>query len=150
MDEIPINVFFFYRFSLMFHITSILSILFFLTKLRTHNKQSLLKYFGTVYSRRWVNQIWIHENSKALLEHPQSPNFNHILSIKSLDSPTLYTTIPHEKLESRLASIKWISFIFKNGNHRYKFLATKRHILILRLQKASSLKMTSIWCLSFW
>ena len=52
----------------------------------------------------------------------QSPNFNHITSIKSFDFSTLYTTIPHQKLKSRLATIIRNSFIHKNGNRRYKFL----------------------------
>ena len=56
----------------------------------------------------------------------QSPNFNHITSIKSFDFLTLYTTIPHQKLKSRLATIIRNSFINKNGNHRYKFLVLGR------------------------
>ena len=51
-----------------------------------------------------------------------SPNFNNITSIKSFDFSTLYTTIPHDKLKSRLASIIRNSFMFKNGNRRYKYL----------------------------
>ena len=53
-------------------------------------------------------------NSKELLEHLQSPNINHITSIKSFDFSTLYTTIIRK------------SFIHKNGNHRYKFLGLGR------------------------
>ena len=33
-----------------------------------------------------------------------------------------YTTIPHDKLKSRLTNIIRNSFIFKNGNRRYKYL----------------------------
>ena len=65
--------------------------------------------------------MWILKNSKELLEHLQSPNFNHITSIKSFDFSTLYTTIPQQKLKSRLATIIRNSFIHKNGNRRYKF-----------------------------
>ena len=65
--------------------------------------------------------MWILKNSKELLEHRRSPNFNHITSIKSFDFSTLYTTIPHQKLKSRLATIIRNSFIHKNGNRRYKF-----------------------------
>ena len=70
--------------------------------------------------------MWILKNSKELLEHLQSPNFNHITSIKSFDFSTLYTTIPHQKLKSRLATIIRNSFIHKNGNRRYKFLVLGR------------------------
>ena len=36
-------------------------------------------------SRNEVNRMWIPKNSKELLDHLQSPNFNHITSIKSFD-----------------------------------------------------------------
>ena len=65
--------------------------------------------------------MWILKNSKELLEHLKSPNFNHITSIKSFDFSTPYTTT-HEKLKSRLASIIRNSFILKYGNRRYKYL----------------------------
>ena len=79
-------------------------------------------YCETAYSRSRVNQLWILKNSKELLEHLKSPNFNHITSFKYFDFSTLYTTIPHDKLKSRLASIIRNSFMFKNGNRRYKYL----------------------------
>ena len=83
-------------------------------KLLTHMvKQGLQKYCETSYSRSGVNQMWILKNSKELLEHLQSPNFNHITSINSFDFSTLYTTIPHQKLKSRLATIIRNSFIHK-------------------------------------
>ena len=100
--------------------TKPLSIL--LTKLLTHIKQGLQKYCETAYSRSGVNQMWILKNSKELLEHLKYPNFNHITSIKIFDFSTLYTTIPHDKLKSRLVSIIRNSFIFKNDNRRYKYL----------------------------
>ena len=52
-------------------------------------------------------------NSKELLEHLKSPNFNLITSIKSFDFSTLYTTISHQKLKSTLATIIRDSFIHK-------------------------------------
>ena len=111
--------------------TKPLSIL--LTKLLTHIKQGLQKYSETAYSISWVNQMWILKNSKELFEHLKYLNLNHITSIKSFDFSTLYTTvtIPHGKMKSRLASIIRNSFIFKNGNHRYRYLVLgqKKHIL---------------------
>ena len=104
--------------------TKPLSIL--LTKLLTHISQGLQKYCETSYSRSGVNQMWILKNSKELLEHLQSPNFNHITNNKSFDFSTLYTTISHQKLKSRLATIIRNSFIHKNWNRRYKFLVLGR------------------------
>ena len=70
--------------------------------------------------------MWILKNSKELLEHLHSPKFNHITSIKSFDLSTLYTTIPHPKLKSRLATIIRNSVIHKNGNRNYKLLVLGR------------------------
>ena len=67
------------------------------------------------------SQMWILKKSKELLKHLKSPNSNHITSIQSFDFSTLYTTIPHDKLKSRLASIIRNFFIFKNGIRRYKY-----------------------------
>ena len=102
--------------------TKPLSIL--LTKLLTHIKQCLQKYCETAYSRSGINQMWILKNSKELLaiDHLKSPNFNHITNIKSFNLSTLYTTIPHQKLKSRPATIIRNSFIHKNGNRRYNYL----------------------------
>ena len=91
--------------------TKPLSIL--LTKLLTHIKQGLQKYCETAYSRSGINQMWILKNSKELLEHLKSPTFNRVTSIKSFDFPTLYTTIPHQKLKDRLTNIIRNAFIFK-------------------------------------
>ena len=104
--------------------TKPLSIL--LTKLLTHIKQGLQKYCETAFSRSGINQMWILKNSKELLDHLKSPNFNLITNIKSFDFSTLYTTIPHQKLKSRLATIIRNSFIHKNGNRRYKYLVLCR------------------------
>ena len=104
--------------------TKPLSIL--LTKLLTRNKQGLQKYCETAYPRSGVNQMWLLKNSKELLEHLQSPNFNHITSIESFDFSTLYTTIPHQKLKNRLATVIRNSFIHKNGHRRYKVLVLGR------------------------
>ena len=73
-----------------------------------------------------VNQMWILKNSKELLDHLKSPNFNLITNMKSFDFLTLYTTIPHQKLKSRLATIIRNSFLHKNGNRRYKYLVLGR------------------------
>ena len=100
--------------------TNPLSIL--LTKLLSHIKQGLQKDCETAYSKSGINQMWILKNSKELLDHLKSPNFNLITSIKSFDFSTLYTTIPHQKRKSRLATIIRNSFIHKNGNRRYKYL----------------------------
>ena len=77
-----------------------------LTNLLSHIKQGLQKYYGTAFSRSRINQMWIPENSKELLDHRKSPNFNLITNIKSFDlSSTIFTVIQHRKLKSRLATL---------------------------------------------
>ena len=79
-------------------------------------------YCATVYTRSGVHQMWILKNSKELVDHLQSPHFKCVHSIRSHDFSTLYTTIPHEKLKTRLADIIRNAFFHKNGRRRYKFL----------------------------
>ena len=46
-----------------------------------------------------------HKEFKRMIRTSYSQNFNLITSIKSFDFLTLYTTIPYQKLKSRLATI---------------------------------------------
>ena len=93
------------------HVSFYYARLFFFTKQGCFIKQGLQKYCEIAYSRSGSNQMWILKNSKELLDHLKSPNFNLITIIKSFDFSTLYTTIPHQKLKSRLATIIRNSFI---------------------------------------
>jgi hypothetical protein len=45
------------------------------------------------------------QNSKELLANLKTQNFSQIKSIKTYDFSTIYTTIPHDKLKSRLLDI---------------------------------------------
>ena len=93
-----------------------------LTKVLSEIKSGLQKYCSTVYSRSGINQMWILKNSKELLEHLKSTHFSRVHSNKAFDFSTLYTTIPHSKLEERLAKIISNAFTSKNGNRKYKFI----------------------------
>jgi hypothetical protein len=42
------------------------------------------------------------KNSKDLLDNLKSRSFSQVSSIKTLDFSTLYTTLPHDKLKTRL------------------------------------------------
>ena len=93
-----------------------------LTKILTAVKEKLQMYCATTYARSGVNQMWILKNSKELLENLKSQNFSHINSIKTYDFTTLYTTIPHDKLKTRLFDIIDNCFFNKNGKRKYKYL----------------------------
>ncbi len=59
----------------------------------------------TIYSRSGINHMWILKNSKDLLDNFKSRSFSEISSIKTFDFLTLYTTLPHDKLKSRLKGL---------------------------------------------
>jgi hypothetical protein len=65
-------------------------------------KEGQQKYCETVYSRSGLNQMWILKNSKDLLDNLKSRCFSQVSSIKTFDFLTLYTTLPHDKLKTRL------------------------------------------------
>ena len=92
-----------------------------LTKLLTHIKQCLQKYYETAYSGSWMNQMWILKNSKELLDHLKSPTFNLITSIKFFDflDPLNKFLTKNLKTGSQLSSGA-LSFT-KHGNRRYNF-----------------------------
>ena len=65
--------------------------------------------------------MWILKNSKALLESLQANLLTSISSIKTFDFSTLYTSIPHSKLNTRLHSLIKQMFHTKNGERRYQY-----------------------------
>ena len=94
-----------------------------LTHILTTIKDGLQKYCETIYSRSGINQMWILKNSKELLETLKSRSLSWVTSIKTYDFSTLYTTIPHSKLKSRLKDIIINYFFCKNsGNRRHKYI----------------------------
>jgi hypothetical protein len=124
-----------------------------LTKLLTAIKVSLQRYCSTAYSRSGVNQMWILKNLKELLENFKSHDFSKIDSIKTYDFSTLYTTISHNKLKSRLFQIIENCFLNENGTREYKFLVIgKQDIYFVRtilIAHTSILKQTLRVCLAF-
>ena len=64
--------------------------------------------------------MWILKNSKELLENVKAQSLHSVNSIKSFDFSTLYTTIPHDKLKSKLKEIINQCFLHKNGNCHFQ------------------------------
>ena len=72
--------------------------------------------------------MWILKNSKDLLDNLKSRFFSQVSSIKTFDFSTLYTTLPHDKLESRLKETIHKAFSHRNyGSHIFqtKFIKVK-------------------------
>ena len=93
-----------------------------LTRILTAVKEGLQKYCGTAYAKSGVNQIWILKNSKELLENLKAQSLHSVNSIKSFDFSTLHTTIPHDKLKSKLKEIINQCYFHKNGNRRFQYV----------------------------
>ena len=100
-------------------------------------KDGLKRYTYTIYSRNSVNQIWILQNSKELLEHLISKVLSKISAIKTFELYTLYTTIPHRQLKYRLSDLVRSTFICKNGSRRYKYVVVKYNTAYLLRMKVS-------------
>jgi len=76
-----------------------------LTKILSAVKEGQQACCDTIYSRSGINHMWILKNSKDLLENFKSRSFAKISSIKTFDFSTLYTTLPHDQLKSRLKGL---------------------------------------------
>jgi hypothetical protein len=68
-----------------------------------------------------VNQMWILKNSKELLANLKARNFSETNRIKTYDFSTLYTTIPNDRLKSRLLDIIDNCFVNKNAKRKYPY-----------------------------
>ena len=104
--------------------TKPLSIL--LTKLLTHIKQGLKKYYETSYSRSGVNQMWILKNQKIIRT---SSNLK-ITTISQASRPLISRPFTQPFITRNLKAdlqLSFGTFLFtKNGNRRYKFLVSGR------------------------
>ena len=83
-----------------------------LTSILTTVKEGLQSYHNTCYSRSGINSMWILKNSKDLLGTISSRLLSEYNSIKTYDFSTLYTSIPHTQLKSRLKNIIHRCFFF--------------------------------------
>jgi hypothetical protein len=54
------------------------------------------------------------KNSKDLLDNLKSRSFSQVSSIKTFDFSTLYTTLPHDKLKTRLKGTIHKAFSHRN------------------------------------
>ena len=79
----------------------------------------------TVYSRSGINHMWILKNSKDLFDNLKSRSFSQVSSVKTFDFSTLYTTLPHDKLKTRLKETIHKAFSYRNYGSTFVVLGTK-------------------------
>jgi hypothetical protein len=90
-----------------------------LTKILSAVKERQQKYCETVYSRSDINHMWILKTSKDLLDNLKSRSFSHVSSIKTFDFSTLSTTLPHDKLKTRLKETIHKAFSHRTYGSKY-------------------------------
>ena len=89
------------------------------------------KYCETAYSSDGIYRMCILKEFKGSLEGLKSPNFNHIISLKSFDFLVPYTTIPRQKLKSCEAQR---FYVYRDASHLWRsFLHNKTKINIQNL-----------------
>ena len=98
-----------------------------LTKILTVIKTGLEKYCSLKTSHDGVNNIWILKNSTNLLSSLGHLGVHKAISIQTFDFSTLYTSIPHDLLKSRMNNIINNAFKHKNGATRYTHIKVGRN-----------------------
>ena len=90
-----------------------------LTKVLTTVKDGLIRYNNTKTSHNGVNSMWIVKNSTNLLSSLDQLVVHTATSVQTNDFSTLYTSIPHNLLKSRITALIHNSFKRRNGSNRY-------------------------------
>ena len=76
-----------------------------LTKVLTTVKDVPIRYYNTKTSRKRVNSIWIVKNFTSLLSSLDQLDVRTATSVQTYDFSTLYTSIPHNFLKSRITAL---------------------------------------------
>ena len=90
-----------------------------LTEALTTVKDGLIGYNNTKTSRNGVNSMWIVKNFTSLFSSLDQLDVRTATSVQTYDFSTLYTSIPHSLLKSRITTLIHNSFKRINGSNRY-------------------------------
>ena len=93
--------------------------------------------------RSGINHMCILRNSKDLLDNNKSRSFSQVSSIKTFDFSTLYTTLPHGKLKTRLKET--IHKAFSHWNYGSNIFATIPHIIKTNFKKVKHATPRNKW-----
>ena len=97
-----------------------------LTKLLSTIKDGLVRYCNTKTSSNGVNNMWILKNSTSLLSSLDQLDVRTAKSVQTFDFSTLYTSIPHDLLKSRISNLVHNAFRKKDGSVRYTHIKLTR------------------------
>ena len=81
-----------------------------LTKALSTIKNGLVRYCNTKTSHNGVNNMWILKNSTSLLSSLDQLDVRTVTSVQTFDFSTLYTSIPHDLLKSRISNLAHNAF----------------------------------------
>ena len=98
-----------------------------LTKILTVIKTGLEKYCSIKASHTGANNMWIPKNSTNLLSSLGHLGVRKATSIQKFDFSTLYTSIPHDLLKSRMNNIINNALKHKNGATQYTHIKVSRN-----------------------
>jgi hypothetical protein len=82
--------------------------------------------------------MWILKNSKDLLGNLKSRSFSQVSSIKTFDFSTLYTTLPHDKLKTRLKETIHKAFSHRNDGSKCEVLGYNSTYFSNKIQKGKT------------
>ena len=98
-----------------------------LTKIPTVIKLGPEKYCSIKTSHTGVNNLWILKNSTNLLSSLGHLGVHRAIFIQTFDFCTLYISIPHDLLKSRMNNMINNAFKHKNGATRYTHIKVGRN-----------------------
>ena len=82
--------------------------------------------------------MWILKNSKDLLDNLKSRSFCQVSSIKPFDCSTQYTTLPHDKLKTRLNETIHKAFSHRNYGSKFVVLGFNSTYFSSKIQKGKT------------
>jgi hypothetical protein len=82
--------------------------------------------------------MWILKNSKDLLDNLKSRSFSQVSSIKTFDFSTLHTTLPHDKLKTRLKETIHKAFSHRNDGSKFVVLGYNSTYFSNKIQKGKT------------
>ena len=85
-----------------------------------------MRYCYTKTSRNGVNNMWILKNSISLLSALDQRDVRTAMSVQTFDFSTLYTSILHDLLKSRISNLVHNAFRKKDGSVRYTHIKVTR------------------------
>jgi hypothetical protein len=110
-----------------------------LTKILPVVKEGQQKYCETVYSRSGINHMWILKNSEDLLDNLISRSFSQVYILhQTFDFSTVYTTLWHDKLKTRLKETIHKAFSHRNYGSNFVVFGYNSTYFSNKIQKGKT------------